>query len=73
MSQLTSQQAQALKAIVEAVMDAVKAGGSMGAPGGVMYAALMAHGCSLSQFQSLMSAMVGAGKLVKKGECYFVA
>lgn len=73
MTQLTSQQFAAIRAIADAIEDAVKAAGSMGAPGGVLYAALMAHGISLAQFQSLMDAMVGAGRLTRSGHLYRVA
>jgi len=66
-------QAQALKQICDAVIDTVKQSGPMGAPGGILYAALMAYGCSLSQFESLMGALVRAGKLTKHGDCYRAA
>jgi hypothetical protein len=70
--QLKPNQAAALMTVVSAVLEAVKAAGPLGAPGGVLYAALMAQGCTLQQFESLMGAMVRAGRLVKKGECYHV-
>jgi hypothetical protein len=69
---MTIQQMQALKAIVESVVEAVKAAGPSGAPGGILYAALMAHGASQSQFESLMAGLVKAGKLTKQGHLYFV-
>lgn len=68
---LTAQQAQALKLIVESIIEAVAAAGSLGAPGGVIYAALMQYGCSLNQYESIMSALVRAGKLRKQGDLYF--
>lgn len=70
---LSPTQAAALKAVVEAVTEAVKAAGSHGAPGGVIYSALMASGCSHSQYVSLMGAMVRAGKLRQSGHLYFIA
>lgn len=70
MSQPTQEQASALRAVLDGIVDACKAAGAMGAPGGVLYAALMAQGCTLSQFHSLMGALQRAGKLVKRGECY---
>ena len=70
---LTSSQAQALKLVVSAVVDAVEAAGAQGAPGGVIYSALMTQGCSLSQYESLMSALVAAGKLRRSGHLYFIA
>lgn len=69
---MTNEQMNALRAIVVAVTEAVRAAGATGAPGGVLYAALMAQGCTLNQFESLMGALTRAGKLSKCGECYFV-
>jgi hypothetical protein len=69
---LTPEQIKALRAICDAVVDVVRAGGSLGAPGGVIYAALMGQGCTLSQFESLMSGLVRAGKLRRDGDLYFV-
>lgn len=63
MNALTSKQAAALRAIVSATIAAVKEAGPTGAPAGVLYAAMMAHGASKSQFDSLMGALVRAGKL----------
>lgn len=68
---LNPSQSSALKAIVDAVVETVKAAGTMGAPGGHLYAALMAHGCTLNQFQSLMGALVRMGMLKQKGDLYF--
>ena len=68
----TAEQKRALIMIVSAITEAIKAGGAMGAPGGIMYAALMAHGCTLNQFQSIMGALVNAGRVEKRGECYFL-
>jgi hypothetical protein len=70
---LTPAQAAALKVAVDAVMEGVKAAGPHGAPGGVIYAAMMAHGASFNQYTGLMGAMVRAGKLTKTGELYFLA
>ena len=67
----TIEQQRALAGVVNAVIESVKAGGTDGAPGGILYAALMGHGCSLNQFESLMSALVGVGKLAQRGDCYF--
>lgn len=54
----------------QAIIDAVKAGGDLGAPGGVLYAALLDQ-LTLEQFESLMRGIVGAGCLRKSGELYF--
>ena len=68
---MTAEQAKALKAICDAVIDSVKAAGPLGAPAGTLYAALMTHGASLQQFESLMSGLVSIGKLRKQGHLYF--
>ncbi len=70
---MTPQQAQALKAIINAVTESVAAAGPLGAPGGPLYAALMTQGCTLNQFESLMGGLVRIGKLRKSGQCYFIA
>ena len=68
---MTAQQQQALKEICDALVDLVKAAGPLGAPAGHLYATLMALGCSLEQFESLMGALVKVGKLRKRGNLYF--
>lgn len=62
----------AIKALCDAIVSAVDAAGPLGAPGGVLYAALMGQGCTLQQFQSITGGMVGAGLLCKVGESYFL-
>lgn len=68
----TSEQKRALILLVSAITDTIKEAGEMGAPGGIMYAALMAHGCTLNQFQSIMGTLVRLGRIEKRGECYFI-
>jgi len=63
MSTLTPTQAKALQIIVSGTIEAVKAAGDSGAPGGVLYAAMQTQGCTLNQFTSLMGALVRTGKL----------
>ncbi len=70
---MTHEQITALRQIAAAIIEAVKAAGPLGAPGGVMYAALMAQGCTLHQFEQIMGGMVRAGKLTKRGDCYHLA
>jgi hypothetical protein len=41
-----------------------------GAPGGILYAALMGH-MSLAQFEGIMSVLIKAGLVRKSGHCYF--
>ena len=60
-----------LKLLCDAIVEAVEVAGDHGAPGGVLYAALMGH-MSLSTFEGLMAALVKAGKLTRRGQLYFV-
>lgn len=53
-----------------AVLDAIIEAGERGAPSGVLYAALMARGCTLNQFQSLMRPLVIRGFVTESGDCY---
>lgn len=68
---LTQEQQRPMLQVAQAVIDAVKAAGNQGAPGGVLYAALMGHGCTLIQFQAIMAALCDTQKLRKSGELYF--
>ncbi len=68
-----AEQIAALRAIADAIVEAVKATGPMGAPGGVIYAALMASGCTLTQYETIMSAMVRSRILTRHGDLYRVA
>lgn len=72
MPQPTPEQLRAIAAIADAIVEAVKAAGDHGAPGGTIYAAMMGHGISLAQYEQFMSGLVRAGKLRKRGELYFV-
>lgn len=70
---LTPQQLQAIRAVGDAIVEAVKAGGTTGAPAGVMYAALMQYGCTLDQFNQFTGALVRAGKIRRQGNLFFLA
>lgn len=63
-------QATALREVAKAIILTVKEVGNMGAPGGIMYAALMAQGCTLDQFEQIMGGLTRAGYLDKRGDCY---
>jgi hypothetical protein len=41
-----------------------------GAPGGHLYAALMQH-MTIDQFETLMNVLVEAGRITKRGNCYY--
>ena len=60
----------ALRAVCEAVIEAVRVSGPMGAPGGTIYMGLMQVGCSLNQYEQIMAALVQNGFLRRDGECY---
>ena len=68
---MTVEQLRALKFIADSIIESVKVAGPLGAPGGHIYAALMGQGCTLHQYEQIMSGLVKAGKLRKSGECYF--
>lgn len=68
---MTEKQIKALKEVCDAIIQAVKAAGSLGAPAGTLYAVLMSAGCTMEQFDKLMSGLVRAGMLRKQGHLYF--
>ena len=71
---MTKTEAQtAVTQVVKALVDTIAETGDRGAPGGVLYAALMAHGCSYEMFQNLMTLLVQSKKVVRRGDCYFSA
>ena len=67
---MTNEQQQALKGICDAIVETVKAM-PLGCPAGELYARLMAHGCTLDQFENLMGALVNIRMLRKSGHLYF--
>ncbi len=68
---MTAAQIKALRAIGDAVVDAVSAAGNQGAPSGHLYAALMPTGITLEQYEGLMAGLVAAKMLTKQGQLYF--
>jgi hypothetical protein len=63
--------AAAVVAILDAITQSVAAAGKFGAPAGVLYAALMAYGCNMQQFEAFMSYLVKRGKVTRRGNLYF--
>lgn len=63
-------QAHAVRAVANMFLDAVKEAGTIGAPGGVMYAAVMDK-LSLSQFQQIMGTLERHGFVRREGDLYF--
>ena len=68
---MTNQQRDVLRQVANAVVESVKEGGTMGVPGGYLYAALMAYGFSLENFESLMAGLVSCKMFRKSGDLYF--
>jgi len=66
---MTNQQIKALQSIGKGIIESCNID-SIGAPSGVIYAALMAHGASLSQFQSIMDTLVHHGFLTHDADCH---
>ena len=59
---MTKQQILALQSIGKGIIEAANLH-STGAPGGVIYSALMSHGATFNQFQQIMSTLVRHGFL----------
>lgn len=70
MKQLNAQQSKALSEIIKAIVQTISECPT-GAPAGPIYAALMAHGCTLNQFESLMGGLERVGVIRKQGDLYF--
>lgn len=69
---LNKVQLKALTIAMLAVLEAVQVAGSIGAPGGVIYSALMAQGASYNQYQSLMASMVNRNYVTLDGNNYLI-
>ena len=60
-----------LKQVLDLVVQAVKETETSGISGGMLFSALMAFGCTLAQYESIMSVLVETGKVQKRGHFYF--
>lgn len=67
---MTPEQIKAAQRIGLIVLEAIRDAGPMGAPSGVLYAALMGQGCTLSQYQSLMAPLERRGYVLLEDHCY---
>ncbi len=65
-----AQKADVLVEVLATLIEAVKAGGSMGVPAGHMYAMLMSK-LSLEQFEKLMNLAVKSGMVRHVNHCYY--
>ena len=66
---MTNQQIKALQSIGKGIIESANLS-PIGAPSGVIYSALMGHGASLSQFQSIMDTLVKHGFLNHDADCH---
>jgi hypothetical protein len=57
----------ALLKLIDAILDAVEVAGEVGAPSGVIYAALSQFGVDLGHYEQIIDAMVASEKLAKSG------
>lgn len=64
--------ARGIAAVLELIVEAVKDTGPEGLPAGLLYAALMAYGCSFSMYEELMAVLLREGRVVRRGQLYFV-
>lgn len=55
-----------------AVLETIQESGALGAPSGILYAALQQQGCQLSQFQSLMAPLEQRGYVTLESDCYTI-
>lgn len=69
---MTAQQAKAMREVARAILSAIIAGGTLGAPGGVLYAALMTAGCTFDQFNSIMRALNSTRMVEQHGDCWHI-
>jgi len=66
---MDNHQIQALQSIAKGIIKSANLSPT-GAPSGVIYAALMGHGASLNQFQSIMDTLVSCQFLTHDNECH---
>jgi hypothetical protein len=66
---MDNHQIQALQSIAKGIIESANLSPT-GAPSGVIYAALMGHGASLNQFQSIMDTLISCQFLTHDTECH---
>ncbi len=64
-----TQQVNALRAMLEAMLEAIQIGGYDGVSGGTLYSAVMGH-ITLDQFERLIRILVDSGRVRKDGHLY---
>ena len=66
---MTNQQIKALQRIGKGIIESANLSPT-GAPSGIIYSALMGHGASLNQFNSIMDTLVKHGFLTHDIDCH---
>lgn len=61
---------QALKLVCDGIIQSLKTNPA-GTPEGSLYAVMMSQGCSLEQFQAIISGLCNAGMIRKQGNLLF--
>lgn len=64
---MASHPADVLMLVISATLDAIRAFGSRGVVAGDLYAVLMSHGCTMNQYEGIVSVLVEAGKVRRDG------
>lgn len=64
---MTPQEIEALRLLSAAIIEAIDSAGPAGAPSGTVYAGLMAHGCTLEQYEQITDGLVKGGMLTRTG------
>lgn len=67
---MTPEQIKALQVMCDVILTAVEAGGTLGAPSGILYAAFMSSGCTLSMYEDIMRGLCRAGMVTLRAHCY---
>ena len=64
---------EAVKKVLDAIVDTVADAGDTGAPSGILYAGLMAGiGISLETYEGIMNLLVMQGRITKEGHVYYI-
>lgn len=69
--QPTAEQLDFVRCLGLVITEMVREIGETGTPAGMLYAGLMPVGITLSQFEKIMGALVRAGYIEQRGDCYY--
>lgn len=62
---------EAIRRIAAAIVETVKEAGELGAPSGIVYAALNANGMTLDTYQQFIGVLVKLGKIRQEGDLLY--